>query len=124
MKDTHGKGVFYENMAALYLEREGLRILKRNFRCRAGEIDLIAREGRTLVFAEVKYRKDARTGSPLEAVGFAKQQKIRKTALYYLAVSGLDMSVPCRFDVIGIGEDSHVTHIRNAFGFDPVDHTL
>ena len=61
-------GAAYEEAAAVFLEKNGVRILERNFRCRQGEIDLIGRDGEYLVFFEVKYRKNADAGLPAEAV--------------------------------------------------------
>ena len=66
-------GARYERMAGRFLEEQGLRILAYNFRCRWGEIDLVAREGKTLAFVEVKYRTTERSGSPFEAVDVKKQ---------------------------------------------------
>lgn len=106
-------GSTYEKAAGYYLEQQGYEILQYNYRCRSGEIDLIARDGEYFVFCEVKYRKSSAKGSPLEAVGIKKQRAIQKAALHYLTVHGLT-SVPCRFDVIGI-ENSSVTLIKNAF---------
>lgn len=103
-----------ENMAAEFLEKQGYRILEKNFRCRQGEIDIIANEGRYLVFVEVKYRADSRSGEPEEAVDAGKQYTIRRVALYYLYRNQLSETTPCRFDVVGIkGEKIRVT--RNAF---------
>ena len=84
------------------------------YRIRTGEIDLIARDGRYLVFAEVKYRKNLQMGDPLEAVDLRKQQQIYRTAIYYLHQKKWE-NVPCRFDVIGI-TGTQICHIRNAFG--------
>jgi putative endonuclease len=98
----------------VYLKEQGYVILEKNFRCRMGEIDLIAREGSYLVFVEVKYRSNASLGDPLEAVDRRKQATIRKVASWYLMKKGLSDRVPCRFDVVGIlGKE--ITLIRNAF---------
>lgn len=103
-----------EELAAEFLTRRGVKILKQNFRCRQGEIDLIGRDGCYLVFFEVKYRKNERKGAPAEAVGYRKQQKIRYTAQYYLCRFRYPEDTPCRFDVVGIlGEK--ITWIRDAF---------
>ena len=69
-----------EDFAVYYLESCGYRIIERNFRCRLGEIDLIAQDGKTLVFVEVKTRRSRRYGSPQEAVTTAKQAKLRTVA--------------------------------------------
>ena len=73
-----------EQAAAELLQMEGYEILERNYRCQAGEIDLIARDGRYLVFVEVKYRSDEKAGDPSEAVNWYKQKKICQTASWYL----------------------------------------
>ncbi|MDO4961950.1 MAG: YraN family protein [Eubacteriales bacterium] len=81
-------GSKYEDIAARFLEYCGYDIICKNFRCRDGEIDIIARDGDILVFAEVKYRSTAAYGFPAEAVNAKKQQKIRAVARQYL--SGTD----------------------------------
>lgn len=106
-------GTDYEQAVGYYLEQQGYLILEYNYRCRAGEIDIIASEGEYLVFCEVKYRQDRRKGEPVEAVGMKKQRTLYKCASYYLMEHRLS-DMPCRFDVIGI-EGEKVTHIRNAF---------
>ena len=95
-------GKAYEEKAAAFLESRGYEILERNFSSPGGEIDLIARDGQYLVFVEVKYRADASKGIPLEAVGPAKQERVRRTAAWYLMKKGISQEVPCRFDVVGI----------------------
>lgn len=106
-------GKQYESLAAEYLQRQGIVILERNYRNRTGEIDLIGRDGEFLVFVEVKYRRDLRTGDPAEAVTARKQQRIRRTAQYYL-YSHRCGNVPCRFDVVSIlGEE--IRWIPDAF---------
>lgn len=94
-------GTLYEEKAARCLQAAGYEILERNYRCRAGEIDLIAKDHDFLVFVEVKYRENASMGTPLEAVGKTKQQKIRHSAAWYLAEKGLSFETRCRFDVVG-----------------------
>lgn len=106
-----------EIFATTYLKNKGFIILETNYRVRQAEIDIIAKDGNTIVFVEVKYRKNDISGSPLEAVDMRKQRKISQGALFYLnnrKISTYD--TPVRFDVIGImGEE--VTHIENAFDF-------
>ena len=94
---------------------EGYEILEYNYRCKTGEIDIIAREAGYLVFCEVKYRASDKKGHPAEAVNPAKQRTISKSALCYMAVNGID-EVPCRFDVVSI-ENHEVTLYRNAFDY-------
>lgn len=102
-----------ERIAAAFLERSGCKILERNFRRPTGEIDLIARDGKAVVFVEVKRRSSLRYGHPAEAVNRAKQLHILRTGLLYLAEKGLD-DVPVRFDVVEVLPDD-VRHIKAAF---------
>lgn len=96
------------------MEEQGYRVLEKNYRCPGGEIDLIARDGDYLVFAEVKYRSSQARGWPEEAVNPEKQQRIRRAARFYLYRNHYGEDTPCRFDVVGIlGE--RVRLIRNAF---------
>ena len=106
-------GTRYEQAAGFFLEQIGYEVLEYNYRCRFGEIDIIAKDGICLVFCEVKYRSGREKGSPLEAVDNRKQQRIFRCASHYLAGRGVE-DVPCRFDVIGI-EGTAVTDIKNAF---------
>lgn len=106
-------GTRYEQAAGFFLEQIGYEVLEYNYRCRFGEIDIIAKDGACLVFCEVKYRSGRGKGSPLEAVDYRKQQTIFRCASHYLAGQGFG-DIPCRFDVIGI-EGTAITHIENAF---------
>lgn len=113
MRPLGSKG---EDLAVKYLKKRGFRIIKRNYKAPTGEIDIIAREGRTVVFIEVKTRTDDLFGLPVEAVGTKKQQRIKDTALYYL--SGLRSQPPARFDIISvyIKNSSHeIDHLKDAF---------
>lgn len=108
-------GAKYEQAAGRHLEKLGYKILKYNFYCRFGEIDIIARDGEYLVFAEVKYRKTGSEGHPLEAVTKNKQRAICKCALYFMEKYGL-MNMPVRFDAVGIlGDDIEV--VQDAFPY-------
>lgn len=108
-------GTCYEKMAATFLTQRGLKILACNFRCRQGEVDIVAREDDAIVFCEVKYRKDAEKGGPLEAVTKTKQRTISRCALAYLTYTGQTES-SVRFDVIGIlGEE--ILWLKNAFEY-------
>ena len=111
--DKRKEGSKYEDAAAEYLENAGYKILERNFYTHFGEIDIIAWKDGMIVFVEVKYRKSLKRGHPLEAVTKTKQQRIFKSAVYYLYKEGKE-NAACRFDVIGI-LDGSVTHIENAF---------
>lgn len=106
-------GACYEQKAAEYLEGCGYRILEMNYRCRTGEIDIVAMDGKYVVFCEVKYRSGSRAGNPLEAVDLKKQRVIFRCGEYYLTEHRL-RDVPCRFDVIGIA-GAEITHIKDAF---------
>lgn len=100
-----------EALAASYLETQGYRIRARNFRSGKGEIDIIASDGNTLVFVEVKTRSTARFGLPREAVTPFKQNMLRKTAMSYLVQ--LSKEIPCRFDVVEIQIHANGTYQLN-----------
>ena len=106
-------GSCYEKAAGIYLIEQGYEILEYNYRCRYGEIDLVARDGEDLVFCEVKYRQNQRSGTALEAVDLRKQRNIRKVAEYYLMQHRVG-DIPCRFDVVGIEKNTFIL-IKNAF---------
>jgi putative endonuclease len=111
-------GVRGERIAAAYLTDEGLRLLDRNWRCREGELDLVARDGDAIVFCEVKTRRGSGYGHPVEAVTPVKQRRIRLLAQRWLAAH--DEHAPyLRFDVVGVLVHSDgpalVTHLRGAF---------
>ncbi|MBI5557958.1 MAG: YraN family protein [Deltaproteobacteria bacterium] len=105
-----------EEIARRHLERQGYKILAANYRTRNGEIDLIARDGATLVFIEVKTRMQDRFGSPFEALSNKKCRSISKVALEYLLSHG-GLEQPARFDVVSVlpGEEMEVEVLRNAF---------
>jgi len=107
-------GSKYEQIAADYLESTGMTILERNFRTRDGEIDIIAKDGRYLVFVEVKYRTTAKSGYALEAINKKKQSQLKKLALIFVKSRYPGRYVPMRFDCIGITGEK-LRHIRNAF---------
>ena len=109
------KGSRYEDQAASFCREKGMTVLEQNYRRKTGEIDLILRDRGVLVFAEVKFRLRIRNGFPEEAVTAGKQQRIYRTAQWYLMEHSLPENTPCRFDVISI-LDSEITHIENAFG--------
>lgn len=114
MKNKRTLGSRWEEEAAAFLTRQGYEILERNFFCRQGEIDLIAREKNVLVFVEVKYRRNAKSGDPAEAVHAKKQRHLQAAARYYLFCHGYPEETACRFDVVGIlGEK--LTLYRDAF---------
>ena len=114
MKNSRTLGTLTERRAEEYLVSQGYRILERNFRTKTGEIDRIAREGDALCFIEVKYRKGNAFGLPEEAVDTRKQQKIRRTAEWYLMSHGQGNACFLRFDVVCM-DDTGIRLYRNAF---------
>lgn len=110
--NTSEKGRLAEAAAENHLEKLGYAILARNYRARTGEIDLIARDGDTLVFVEVRSRAGSSFGTPAETIGFQKRRRIIRTALAYAQRRGLDC--PMRFDVIAL-EAGKIEHIPGAF---------
>jgi len=95
-----------EEAAYKFLLRHGYEILARNYRCKLGEIDIVARDGATLVFVEVRARGGESFGTAEESVDWRKQQRLRRLAHYYL-VSEYKKEVECRFDVITIKYNRH-----------------
>lgn len=113
---NRARGRVAEAEAADYLVRQGYELVDQNVETEAGEIDLVARDGETLCFIEIKARKDSSYGPAIEAVPRRKQQKIIRAAALYLAVAGLE--VPCRFDVLAMdraGDGWAYTLVRDAF---------
>lgn len=105
-----------EQIAVSFLKKKGYKILERNYRTPLGEIDIIARQGHTLVFVEVKSRKTDRFGSPKESITRAKQTRLTRTAYCYLKETN-QTDVSARFDVVIVrGNDKKATElITNAF---------
>jgi putative endonuclease len=106
-----------EQVAERFLTRKGYRVVERNYRCPAGEVDLIVLDRRVIVFVEVKTRSGERFGTPLEAVEARKQHKMMRAAQFFLTQKGLHQR-DARFDVVGIswpGGKPIVEHIENAF---------
>ena len=117
---TKQDGDWGEALVEKYLSERGCRIVEREWRCRFGEIDLIAEQEGTLLFVEVKLRTNLRYGMPRESVTAKKQEKLRSAALLYLSMHGLD--APARFDVAEVYTDAHhsarstrIEYIKNAF---------
>jgi putative endonuclease len=108
-----------EQMAVLHLEASGLVVLARNWRCTGavrGEIDVVARDGDTVVFCEVKARRGQQTGGPFAAVTQSKQLQLRRLAAAWLAVHRTDRVDEVRFDVVGVcwpgGGRAEIVHLR------------
>lgn len=106
-----------EDLVADHLESLGYLIVARNYRCPAGEIDIVAMKDATLVFCEVKARRDDRFGSPAEAVGYAKQARLKRLAAHWLR-DHRPGAVDIRFDVVSVivrDGRTELTHIPDAF---------
>ena len=109
-----------ELWARAFLESEGYRVLKSNYRCPIGEIDFVCQEGSTVVFVEVKTRTNNEAGAPEEAVHARKQKKLYRVAEWYLNEAGYHGEHPVRFDVISIlvkadSQNPDIKIFRNAF---------
>jgi len=113
------RGQAAENQACQYLMDQGLQLVSRNYRCRHGEIDLIMRDDRGLVFIEVRYRSHSGFASAAESIDRRKRDKLVATALHYLQAHPASRAQPARFDVIAItpkqGKEG-IQWISNAFG--------
>lgn len=111
-------GAYGERVAAQHLIEAGMIVLARNWRCAEGELDIVARDGETIVFCEVKTRRSAAFGTPAEAIGAVKVRRVRRLACEWLRMSGLRTPV-MRFDVVSVRPQSsgaaQVEHLRNAF---------
>lgn len=106
---TRETGTRYEEKAALFLEQQGYRILEKNFRCRKGEIDLIAMDQEYLCFVEVKFRESSDCGGPFLAVDNRKQRRICQTALFYLMKRGCQRIRPA--DLMWWGSHRMTLHL-------------
>ena len=109
------RGYAAETLASKYLKDHGLQLVTRNFLCRRGEIDLVMRDAETLVFVEVRFRKDSRFGTPQETVDANKIHKLQLAAQHYMQKHSV--TSPVRFDVVAItGENRYtIDWIQNAF---------
>lgn len=106
-------GKFAETRAEKMLAVAGLTVVCRNYRCRLGEIDLIAQDGEVLVFVEVRSRSRADYGSAAESISLAKQRRIIAAARHYLAT--LPRMPACRFDAVTLDEGGEPVWIKSAF---------
>lgn len=111
---TTARGREAENAAAAYLEKHGLRLVERNFRVRGGEIDLICRDGATLVFVEVRQRSRSDFGGAAASITPAKQRRIILAARHYLAGKA---DCDCRFDCVLL-DGGQLEWLRHAFAAD------
>jgi putative endonuclease len=110
---TRQRGADAERQAEAYLQQQGLRTVTRNYRTPRGELDLVMQDGETLVFVEVRYRKDGGFGGAAESVHRSKQQRVIAAAQHYLQRLGLTHRA-CRFDVALLGCDK-IDWIKDAF---------
>ncbi len=116
---TQQRGQAGEELAAHFLQRHGLRILTRNYRCRGGEIDLICQDGAALVFVEVRLRRSNAFGGAAASITLTKQRRIILAARHYLATHS-KTDADCRFDCVLLDgtSDQSINWVRNAFSAD------
>lgn len=113
MNNAYQAGLLYELRAARYVRRRGYRLLNMRYRARDGEIDLIARDGDTIVFIEVKARSAGELGAGVAAVTADKRRRLRHAADAYLSRKGL-RDAPCRFDILEFSR-AGIFYMENAF---------
>ena len=120
--NNKSKGNFIESQAVAYLTREGYKVVARNYAFRGGELDIVARDGATLVFIEVKSVWNNQEGNPAARVNAIKQRKIWQTACHFLAtqkaIAPKGFEEPCRFDVLSTRayqKPLQFVHYKNAF---------
>ncbi|HLY96584.1 MAG: YraN family protein [Sideroxydans sp.] len=106
-------GAQAEQVAAKFLQRHGLTLIRTNYHCRFGEIDLVLRDGETLVFAEVRQRSRSDFGGAAASIDAHKQQRLILTAQHYLA--SLPRIPPCRFDALLLDGAGNIDWVKNAF---------
>ncbi|HSS63911.1 MAG TPA: YraN family protein [Gammaproteobacteria bacterium] len=117
-KDTRARGRWAERVARDFLRARGLEPMHENYNFRGGEIDLIMRDGDTIVFVEVRYRNNSDFGNGAESITARKQKRVIATAMHYLQHTDDHAHPPCRFDVIAVSDDMHrydVEWIPDAF---------
>ncbi|NLM20568.1 MAG: YraN family protein [Peptococcaceae bacterium] len=105
-----------ENLAVEHLQREGLKILARNYRCPKGEMDIIARDGDCLVFVEVRTRSSSSSGRAEESIVFHKLQRLKAIAMLYLLEQNIKKWPSLRFDVVAINitaEEPQINWLKN-----------
>lgn len=107
-------GNSYEELACRHLEEEGMQIIRRNYRVRIGEIDIIAKDVDELVFIEVKYRKSQDQGGAFYAISESKKKRIRRVAEWFMNQNHISPNAFCRFDAVLI-DNGEITHVKNAW---------
>ena len=120
MTSRQDSGQAAEALACGHLERNGLRLIAQNWRCRSGELDLVMLDGSTLVFVEVRFRKHLAWGGALESVDMRKRGKLITAAQQFLQSDSRWRKSPCRFDVVAIEPDGkennlQLNWLKNAF---------
>lgn len=116
MPNKRKLGEQYEQMVAIHLRRQGYLIKERNWRCKFGEVDIIAVKDNYLVFIEVKFRSKQTYGSPAEAVDYHKQRRISNVSSCYLYKKHYPIDTPVRYDVAAVTEDG-IEIVENAFTY-------
>ncbi|SCK14127.1 YraN family protein [Vogesella sp. LIG4] len=111
---SRSTGSAFEQQAARFLQQQGLKLVCSNWHCRFGEIDLIMRDGASLVFVEVRARRSASFGGAAASIGAAKRQKLTAAANLYLSQQHID--APCRFDAVLFNGDAPVEWLQNIIG--------
>ncbi len=112
------KGAYAEDQAYQFLIKKGLSLMKRNYFCKSGEIDLIMKDKNYIVFVEVRYRKDNAFGQAAISIGYQKQQRLIKTAQHYLLCTHQYDKFPCRFDALLLSlsiESPQIEWVKDAF---------
>jgi len=113
--DTGTRGRDAEQLARQHLQAQGLKLLQCNYHSRHGEIDLVMQDRDSVVFVEVRYRRQARFGSAAESVDRHKQSRLIACAQHYLLTHPRTARMPCRFDVVTVDGGAGLDWIRNAF---------
>lgn len=115
--NKRAKGAIFEQKARQFLEKQGLKFVDQNATFKCGELDLIMQAGKTLVFVEVRQRKNAQFGTALESINYTKQQKWLKAANAWLALRNQSLdTADCRFDVVTFEGDDTPRWIQNFLG--------
>lgn len=122
MADKRSLGFEKEKGAAAFIKKKGYKILETNYLSRFGEIDIIAKHKKDIVFIEVKYRQSSFSGTPQEAVNHSKQQKIIKTSAVYIKEKKIKENV--RFDIVAISGTGEIEIIESAFNADSVGYYI
>lgn len=113
--NTRKIGGINEEKSVMYLKQNNFQIIKQNYQCKIGEIDIIAIKENILRFIEVKYRKNDLYGTPLEAINIRKQKKLIRTASWFLNENRQYENMQCSFDVMAV-TDNNIKYIFNSFG--------